>query len=147
VAAFEELTLAAARFRKDLSPAGRNFVDRVVDTLDALTGAVASASSSVDIVWGDPREVEANVSAAGIGFGWDREITVGSMVEVEFSFSGEGSAVPFTFVGEVRRSIAIDGGWNIGLAFQDLTQVSQQRLIRQVYEVQRLNLRGRTGQS
>jgi len=145
VAAFEELALAAARYRKDLSNAGRLFVDRVVDTLDSLTASLAEKNT--DHAWGAPRDLEANVSAAGIGFTWSEELAVGSTVEVEFSFAGEGSSVPFTFLGEVRRSIAVDGGWNIGVAFQDLTQVSQQRLIRQIYDVQRLDLRGRASTS
>ncbi len=145
VAAFEELALAAARYRKELSNAGRLFVDRVVDTLDCLTASLAAKNT--DHVWGAPRELEANVSAAGIGFTWSEELAVGSLVEVEFAFEGEGSSVPFTFVSEVRRSIAIDDGWSIGLAFQGLTQVSQQRLIRQIYDVQRLDLRGRASTS
>jgi hypothetical protein len=145
VAAFEELSLAAARYRKDLSNAGRVFVDRLVGTLETLTASLAAESA--DHVWGAASEVEANVSAAGVGFLWAKEITVGTMVEVEFSFVGERSSVPFTFLAEVRRSIVTEEKWNIGLAFQNLTQVSQQRLIRQIYDVQRLDLRGRASSS
>ena len=145
VAAFEELSLAASRYRKELSNAGRAFVDRIVDTLESLTAAAAKVTVSHD--WGDPFEAEANVSAAGIGFNCSEELALGVEVEVEFSFVGEGRGVPFTFVAEVRRSIARESGWNIGLAFQNLTQVSQQRLIRQIYDVQRLDLRGRSEKS
>ncbi len=147
VAAFEELALAAARYRKELSNAGRAFVDRVVGTHECLTAA-ASTGDAVSQDWAAAREVVANVSAAGIGFDWPEEFSVGSMVEVEFSFAaGEGRGVPFTFSAEVRRSISRQGVWNIGLAFQDVTQVSQQRLIRQIYDVQRLDLRGRSEKS
>tara|TARA_Y100001968_G_scaffold178107_1_gene163085 strand:+ start:3178 stop:3753 length:576 start_codon:yes stop_codon:yes gene_type:complete len=145
VAAFEELGMAAARYRKELSNAGRAFVDRVVDTLESLT--VAATSSSVSGSWGDSVQVEANVSAAGIGFDWADSFEVGTVLEVEFSFVAEGAGVPFKFTAEVRRSIATDQGWNIGLSFQNLTQVSQQRLIRQIYDVQRLDLRGRSEKS
>jgi len=146
VVAFEELALAASRYRKELSNAGRAFVDRVMDTLESLTAA-ASSSSAATTDWGAIRGVMANISAAGIGFDWPEEFTVGSMVEVEFVFEGEGRGVPFTFSAEVRRSLASQGMWNIGLAFQDVTQVSQQRLIRQIYDVQRLDLRGRSEKS
>lgn len=145
VAAFEELSLAAGRYRKELSNAGRAFVDRIVDTLESLTAAAAKSTPSHD--WGASFEVEANVSAAGIGFDWSEELALGSEVEVEFSFVSEGRGVPFTFVAEVRRSTARGPVWNVGLAFQDLTQVSQQRLIRQIYDVQRLDLRGRSEKS
>ena len=144
VAAFEELSLAAGRHRKELSNAGRAFMDRLMDVIEALTATVATHRPSQD--WGAAHEVEANVSAAGVGFCWSEEFVVGTLVEVEFSFVGEGRGVPFTFTAEVRRSFQRQGTWNLGLAFQDLTQVSQQRLIRQIYDVQRLNLRGRSEQ-
>lgn len=142
VEAFEQLASAAARYRKELSGAGRQFVDRLVATLDAVVGELSEASTTTG--WTPKVVVEANVSAGGLGFHTDRHWSVGEGVEVEFAVLGEQSSVPFRAQGTVRRCAPVDeGGYHVGIEFQDMAATTRERLIRLVFDLQRIQLRSR----
>jgi len=142
VEAFEQLSSAAARYRKELSGAGRQFVDRLVATLDAIVGELSENSTSTG--WTPKAVVEANVSAGGLGFNTERHWTVGEAVEVEFAVLSEQSSVPFRAEGCVRRCAPLDeGGYHLGVEFQDMAATTRERLIRLVFDLQRVQLRSR----
>ena len=143
---YEELVVAAARFRKELSASGRAFVDKLLGTLDALAGQLAAGSGEGE--WQAERRIHANLSVGGVGFLWSDEIVLEQMVEVEFAFGGEGSAVPFRAISQVARSELQDSGlWKIGLRFIEIPAATQQRLVRILYDMQRAELRMRSGTS
>jgi len=144
VALFEDLSLAQARFRKELGPAGRTFVDKLMATVDALTGLAVAGQDSGG--WSDPVSTTADLSAGGLGFVATRSHEVGSLLDVEFSLPDAGSTVPFRCRAEVvRTKPSSDGGHDCGLSFVDLTSTTQRRLIRVVLEIQRVQLRGAGG--
>lgn len=146
VAPYEELVVAAARYRKDLNSSGRAFVDRLLSTIDALIGQVNAASGGDD--WAQSKQVEANISVTGLGFLWDRGFDLGSEAEVEFAFAEDGSAVPFRVTCEVVRCIHEESGeWDLGLRFTEVPAATEQRLVRILYDMQRAELRERSGQS
>jgi hypothetical protein len=140
VAAFEELASAASRYRKDAAPAARAFVDAVEKTVAAL---VASASAGPgESGWSARASRGVNLSAGGVGFHWERPLDVGSKVDLELALQDEGSNVPFRLLGAVVRRSAWDGGaFGIGLEFGDLPPTTQQRLIRAIFDLQRVALR------
>ncbi len=143
VEAFEELASAAARYRKELSGAGRQFVDRLVATMDAVVGELSKANSAVG--WTSKAVVEANVSAGGVGFITDRHWTDAEKVEVEFSVIGEQSSVPFRAQGLVRRCAPLEeGAYNLGVEFEEMAGTTRERLIRLVFDLQRVQLRSRS---
>jgi hypothetical protein len=144
VALFEDLTLAQARFRKELGPAGRTFVDKLMATVDALTGIATSGDGSGG--WGDPLTVEADLSAGGIGFVCPTAYDTGTQLEAEFSLPDAGSTVPFRCIAEVVRSQpAGEGAHDCGLSFLQLSPTTQRRLVRVVLELQRVQLRAEGG--
>jgi len=144
VALFEDLSLAQARFRKELGPAGRTFVDKLMATVDALTGLAVAGQNAVG--WSDPISTTADLSAGGLGFVSTSSYAVGSMLEIEFSLPDAGSTVPFRCRAEVVRiKASAAGGHDCGLAFVDLTSTTQRRLVRVVLELQRVQLRGAGG--
>lgn len=146
VAPYEELVVAAARYRKDLNSSGRAFVDRLLSTIDALIGQVNAASSAGG--WAESDSVEANISVSGLGFLWATSLELGSLAEVEFAFAEDGSAVPFRVTCEVVRSEQEDSGeWDLGLRFTEVPVATEQRLVRILYDMQRAELRERSGQS
>lgn len=142
VEAFEQLASAAARYRKELSGAGRQFVDRLMATMDAVVGELSKGNSSVG--WTPKAVVEANVSAGGVGFHTDRHWSDAEVVEVEFSVMSEQSSVPFRAQGRVRRCAPLDeGGYNLGVEFDEMASTTRERLIRLVFDLQRVQLRSR----
>lgn len=144
VALFEELSLAQARFRKELGPAGRTFVDKLMATVDALTGIATAGDGSGG--WCEPFSVEADLSAGGIGFACPTSYDEGAEFEVEFSLPDAGSTVPFRCVAEVVRSQPVaQGGYACGLSFIQLSATTQRRLVRVVLEIQRVQLRAEGG--
>jgi hypothetical protein len=145
VALYEELTLAQARFRKELGPAGRTFVDKLMATVDALTGLAVAAQG--DSGWEGPFSVHADLSAGGIGFAITRSFEEGAEIEVEFSLPDAGSSVPFRCVAAVVRcQPAGEGGYDCGLSFIELSPTTQRRLVRVVLELQRVQLRNQGGE-
>ena len=83
VALFEDLSLAQTRFRKELGPAGRAFIDKLMTTIDALAGIAAAAQG--DDGWSDPIQGQADLSAGGLGFVVPDPLPVSSEYELEFS--------------------------------------------------------------
>lgn len=141
VAAFEELASVATRFRKEASPTGRIFVDRLMATLDALVGEASQGPSSG---WCPALVVCANLSAGGVGFRWNREHDLGTELDVEFTVESEhSSSVPFKLRSRVRRCFAVDGEFDLGLEFREVPTATQQRLVRLLFDLQRVQLRTR----
>jgi len=151
VALFEELALAQTRFRKELGPAGRTFVDKLMATVDALTGLVADSQGAAG--WGDLFAVDADLSAGGIGFTMSSSElaeglakSVNSEIELQFSLPQSQSTVPFRCTAEVLRcDTTADGLYRCGLSFTQLSATTQRRLIRVVLELQRAQLRDQGG--
>ena len=146
VALFEELSLAQTRFRKELGPAGRSFVDKLMATVDALTGLAAAGGHGAGTGWGTAFLVDSDLSAGGIGFVTSESMEKGSEVEVQFSLPEAGSTVPFRCFAEVVRcDPAGDGSFACGIAFSEVSGTTQRRLIRVVLELQRVQLRNQGG--
>ena len=144
VASFEELAVAAARFRKELTGPGRTFVDRLMRTLDALTSELAERRGSSG--WCPRLVVGGNLSAGGLGFGWEKYQAPGTRLDLEFSISDVESNVPFHVRAIVVRCEADDAdGFEVGVEFTDLPAATQQRLVRVLLDLQRVQLRTRTG--
>ena len=143
VESFEELSSAASRYRKDLTGSGRQFLDRLMATMDALVGAQASGSTAGG--WTPKSVVDANLSAGGLGVHSERAYALGESVEVEFSVLGEQSAVPFRALGRVRRcEPVVSGGYDFGVEFEEMAATTRERLIRLVFDLQRVQLRSRS---
>lgn len=144
VASFEELAVAAGRYRKELSGPGRTFVDRLMRTLDALTSELAERRGTPG--WCPRLVVAGNLSAGGLGFAWEQYKAPGTWLDLEFSVNDVESNVPFHVRSKVVRCEADDvGGFEVGVEFTDLPAASQQRLVRMLLELQRVQLRGRPG--
>jgi hypothetical protein len=145
VSQYELLGRSAQRFRKEATPAGRQFVDRLMGVLDGLTALAAEQSAAGG--WSPRVVVVANLSAGGIGFCGSSQYTLGTLMGLEFALPKEISAVPFRCEARVVRCDRATGGaWKIGLEFEDLTSVTQERLIRILFDVQRRRLRDRGDQ-
>ena len=143
VASFEELAVAASRFRKELSGPGRTFVDRLMRTLDALTSELAERKGSSG--WCPRLVVNGNLSAGGLGFSWENYQPPGTKLDLEFSINDVDSNVPFHVrVGVIRCEPDEDGGYEVGVEFKNLPAATQQRLVRVMLELQRVQLRNRT---
>ncbi len=144
VASFEELSVAAARYRKELSGPGRTFVDRLMRTIDALTSELAERRGSSG--WCPRLVVAGNLSAGGLGFSWETYQGPGTRLDMEFSVNDVQSNVPFHVLAKVVRCEADDeGGYEVGVEFVDPPAATQQRLVRMLLELQRVQLRSRTG--
>ena len=144
VALFEDLSLAQTRFRKELGPAGRAFIDKLMTTIDALAGIAAAAQG--DDGWSEPIQGQADLSAGGLGFVVPDSLVVSSEYELEFSLPESGTSVPFRCEGVVVRCDARPGGgFNCGVAFTGLSPSTERRLIRVVLEFQRVQLRSSGG--
>ena len=143
VDSFEELSSAAARFRKELSSAGRTFVDRLMKAVDTLTGELAERRGAAG--WCPRFVVEANLSAGGVGFAWDQYQAPDTFLDIEFSVSDGESSVPFRVRSLVARCEprTDDDGFDLGVEFVDVPQATQQRLVRQILDLQRVQLRTR----
>jgi hypothetical protein len=140
---FEALAAAATRFRKEASPAGRVFVDKLMATLDALVGE-ASQTGGGSGDWCPALVLEVNLSAGGVGFPWSQHIDEGSRVEVEFSIDCDQTSVPFRLDARVARCRPLREGYNLGLEFTEMAAPTQQRLVRLLFDLQRLQLRRRS---
>lgn len=144
VALYEELTLAQARFRKELSPAGRGFVDKLMATVDALTGIAAGNQNAAG--WTPHHRTSADLSAGGLGFISSTAFELDAHVEIEFSVVEGSSTVPFRCKAVVvRANAAGEGTWDIGVSFSDISATTQRRLVRVVLELQRVQLRNQGG--
>ena len=142
VEAFEALSSAAARFRKEASPAGRMFVDKLMATLDALVGQ-ASQGAVGSSEWCPALVIEVNLSAGGVGFLWSQRIPEGTHIEVEFTIECAQTAVPFRLDSKVVRCQPARDGFDLGLEFVEMAAPSQQRLVRLLFDLQRQSLRRR----
>lgn len=141
--AFDELTAAASRFRKELSGAGRTFVDGLMRTIDRLTAELAERKQPSG--WCPKVVVEADLSAGGVGFAWDSFHGPGTELEVEFTVHETDGTVPFRVAGTVARAEQNDdGGFDLGISFEDVAQATQQRLVRTLLDLQRLQLRAQS---
>lgn len=145
VSAYEELVSAASRYRKELEGPGRAFVDRLMAMLDALTGELAGRDREGG--WSESRAVAANLSAGGLGFHWGEGQARGSVLDLEFAIADAESTVPFRLRGVVVRSEpAGGGGFEVGVEFSATPAPTQQRLVRLLLEMQRVDLRSRAGE-
>lgn len=143
VASFEELSVAAARYRKELSGPGRTFVDRLMRAIDALTSELAERRGSSG--WCPRLVVAGNLSAGGLGFSWEKYYGPGTRLDMEFSINDVESNVPFHVRAKVVRCEANDeGGFEVGVEFTNPAAATQQRLVRMLLELQRVQLRTRT---
>jgi c-di-GMP-binding flagellar brake protein YcgR len=143
VASFEELSVAAARYRKELPGPGRTFVDRLMRTLDALTSELAERRGSAG--WCPRLVVNGNLSAGGLGFGWESYQAPGTKLDLEFSINDVESNVPFHVRAMVVRCEANEeDGFEVGVEFSNLPAATQQRLVRVLLDLQRVQLRTRT---
>ena len=143
VAAFEALSSAATRFRKESSPAARVFVDRLMATLDALVGEVSEAGGGASD-WCPALVIEVSLSAGGMGFVWGQALAEGTAVEVEFTVECDQTSVPFRLEAKVVRSRPVGEGADLGLEFLEMNAPSQQRLVRLLFDMQRQHLRDRS---
>jgi hypothetical protein len=142
VDAFEALSSAAARFRKEATPAGRAFVDKLMATLDALVGAASQGGGGVGD-WCPALVLEVSLSAGGIGFLWSQRIPEGTHVDVEFTIDCDQTAVPFRLDSRVVRCRPAGDEFDLGLEFLEMAAPSQQRLVRLLFDLQRQSLRRR----
>ncbi len=141
---YEGLGRAAQRFRKTTTPAGRQFVDQLMGVLDSLTAMAGDQATAGG--WSPRLVVEANLSAGGMGFVGTTSYPVGDALSIEFVFPDDISQVPFRTDGRVVRCRAQGVGlYDIALEFDAMSSVTQERLIRVLFEVQRRRLRGRRG--
>ncbi|MCP4870113.1 MAG: PilZ domain-containing protein [Proteobacteria bacterium] len=141
---FTELHSAASRFRKELSGAGRAFVDALMATVDDLTAELAEKRAG-PTGWCPKVVVEADLSAGGVGFAWDTYHALGTTLEVEFTVHEVDSSVPFRIPGVVRRCDQRGaGGFDLGVQFEEMPGPAQQRLVRMLLDLQRLQLRNRS---
>lgn len=143
VARFEALAVSASRFRKEASPAGRAFVDKLMATLDALVGE-ATEGSAASSDWCPALVLEVNLSAGGVGFLWSQRIPLGTAVEVEFTVECDQTSVPFRLDARVVRCRDAGPDWDLGLEFLEMATPTQQRLVRLLFDLQRLQLRRRS---
>jgi len=140
---YAELNSAASRFRKELGGAGRAFVDALMRTVDDLTAELAEKRAGPS-TWCPKVVVEADLSAGGAGFLWDAHHALGSPLEVEFTVDEIDSSVPFRLAGTVRRCDKRNsGGYDLGVQFSEMPGAAQQRLVRMLLDLQRLQLRNR----
>jgi len=141
---YEELGRAAQRFRKTTSPSGRQFVDSLMGVLDRLTALAGDQASAGG--WSPRVVVRANLSAGGIGFISTSPHAVGDAIAIEFVFPDELSQVPIRSNGRVTRCVPQGVSlFDLGIEFEEMTSVTQERLIRVLFEVQRRRLRSRRG--
>jgi len=141
VAAYEDLASTATRYRKELDGAGRSFIDRTLDLLDRLVGEVVRERDGVG--WSPESLVEASISAGGIGYVGRADLPVGAEVEVWFRVLTHGPCTPFRARGVVRRAEPEGGAVNIGIEFVDMSPAARERLVRLVFDLQRVGLRQR----
>lgn len=84
-----------------------------------------------------------DVSATGIGFSTRLPIGLDQRGEVVVEFDGWRFDKPFV----VRFVKAILAGWQVGVQFDDLTQDERERLVKQVFDVQRAQLQAQRASS
>jgi|GEM_PF-1755814 len=143
VTAFEELSSGATRFRKELGAPGRAFLDRLMAVMDGVVGQLAH--QHLEQAWTSEGVIEANISAGGIGFLSKHHLHLDDGVEVQFSVLSATSSIPFRAQAAVRRCQASpEGGFEIGLEFLEMSSSSRERLVRLVFDLQRLQLRQRS---
>lgn len=142
---YTELQSAASRFRKELGGAGRSFVDALMRTVDDLTAELAEKRAGPSS-WCPKVVVEADLSAGGVGFAWDQYHALGTPLEVEFTVHETETSVPFRIAGVVRRCAqrSSGAGFDLGVQFDEMPGPAQQRLVRMLLDLQRLQLRNRS---
>jgi c-di-GMP-binding flagellar brake protein YcgR len=139
---FAQLHSAASRFRKELRGPGRTFIDALMRTLDDLSAEVVQKQLG-PAGWGPKSVVGADLSAGGVGFEWDSFQAPGTHVEIEFTVHEANSRVPFRLTGTVARCERTESGsgFEIGLEFAEANGSMQQRLVRMLLDLQRVQLR------
>ena len=141
---YEQLGRAAHRFRKETSSVGRQFVDSLLGVLDRLTAHAAEQSTAGG--WAPRVVVDATLSGGGLGFLGTTHYELGSELSIEFVFSEQLSSVPFRCDARVVRCEACpEDRWDVGLEFTGLASITQERLVRVLFEIQRKQLRTRRG--
>ena len=143
VAAFEDLSSSAGRYRKELSGPGRAFVDRLMTVLDGAVGQIAQQNDSA--LWASEGVIEANISAGGIGFRTRQALALGELVELQFAVLSVASSIPFRARAVVKRCAA-DGPamYDVGLEYLEMAPSTRERLVRLVFDLQRVELRRRS---
>ncbi|MCW2926680.1 MAG: PilZ domain [Thermoleophilia bacterium] len=84
-----------------------------------------------------------DVSATGIGFSTRLPIGLDQRGDVIVEFDGWKFNKPFV----VRFVKAILAGWQVGVQFDELTQDERERLVKQVFDVQRAQLQAQRSSS
>jgi hypothetical protein len=142
VAAFEDLSSSAARYRKELSGTGRAFVDRLMAVLDGAVGQLAHASDAP--LWASEGVIEATVSAGGMGFRTRQKLALDELVEVQFAVLSVASSIPFRARAIVRRCHKVGPEvYDVGLEYAEMAPSTRERLVRLVFDLQRIELRRR----
>ncbi len=142
VSAYEDLASSATRYRKEMNAAGRSFIDKTLALLDRLVGEVVRERD--DAGWSDEALVEANISAGGIGYVGHVDLPIGADVEVWFTVLSHGPRTPFRARGVVRRVAPEGEGVSVGIEFVDMSTSARERLVRLVFDLQRVELRRRS---
>lgn len=140
VAAFEMLGLAGARWRRDLDPTGRQFVDRVIDLADAVVGRFSAedVEGSDDSVIFTSTDTRADLSLGGIGLQGPEPAPPCDRVEIEFFLPAQITSVPFRVYGRVVHTNPLPEGlcW-VGIQFDEIHPRTQDRLSRALSELHR----------
>lgn len=140
VVAFEALGLAAQRWRRDLDPTGRQFVDRVVELADAVVGRFSAedAESDDNSFIFTSADTRADLSLGGIGLQGPEPAPPLERVDVEFFLPAHVTSVPFRIHGRVVHTNPLSEGmcW-VGIQFEEIHPRTQDRLSRALAEMHR----------
>lgn len=138
VAAFEDLVGAAELYRSELSPYGRMFLDKFMALADALVGQVQALPES-SRGWLAMDGIYADLSEGGLGFAMREAPALGTWVDLHFRLPPMISSVPFQVRSEVvhLRAHPDNQTW-VGVRFDDVDDVMQERLGRAVLDLQRI---------
>jgi hypothetical protein len=136
---FEGLPLAAARWRPELEPAGRQFVDRILELEDGLVAALTAGEIArtppISETWGDgwvqleARDADLSVGGMGIEVGGPPP-PLGA-IDIEFLLPADVAAAPFHLTGRVIhvRGAGPGRSW-FGVQWDDLPSRTAERLVR-----------------
>ncbi len=139
VKVLEGLALAGSRWRQDLEPAGRQFVDRLTELADMVVGTLAAveltSTPSILEEWGadwvqlDTSHVDLSLGGMGIEIAGPPPPTM--PVEIEFQLVPETAVAPFHLGGRVVHVGAVDAGrsW-FGVQWDVLPARTSERLAR-----------------
>lgn len=154
VGRYEDLCAAGRRFRRGQDASGRQFVDRNLELLDALVGEVVRLRD--DAGWKPRLMVESDISLSGLGFDTSYPMEIGSYLELEVGFPHALTAVPIQCRAEVMwcgpqasgRNEGLLGAdvYKIGVRYDRMASSTRERLVRLIYDLQRLQIRARDKQ-